>query len=142
MATMNSVMKLTDCIQVHINGLKFSKCALEDNLLSSSHRAAGQKMKPKSSVLISPEEVVSLPSAEDAFPPPPPEILSFSPLAGEIYPSFSVKPAVTFSEKDARQDNTGCFHVLDEDESVCCNLDSPSGPCRRLERYLEYWQEA
>lgn len=46
---------------------------------------------------ISTEEVLSLPSAEGSLSPP--EIL---PLIGEM----SAGPAVTFSEGEARQDNT------------------------------------
>lgn len=37
----------------------------------------------------------------------PSERLPFSPLTEEINSSLSVKPAVTFSERDASQDNTG-----------------------------------
>lgn len=35
---MNSLIK-TDWLQIHINNGKVSKCALEETLLSSSHRA-------------------------------------------------------------------------------------------------------
>lgn len=50
---------------------------------------------------ISPEEIVSPPSAEGVLPPPSPEILPFSPLTEEIHPSLSAQPAETFSEGHA-----------------------------------------
>lgn len=48
--------------------------------------------------IISLEEVVSLPSAEDLLTPSPLEILLSSLLTEEIDPSWSAKPVVTFSE--------------------------------------------
>lgn len=55
---------------------------------------------PDSQGFISPEEVISPPSAEDAFQQP--EILPFSPLTVEINPSLSAKLAVAFSGGDVR----------------------------------------
>lgn len=56
-------------------------------------------------LFVSPEEVVSLPSAE-VFPHLPPDTLPFPSLTTEINVLLSTKPAVIFSERDARQDNT------------------------------------
>lgn len=142
-----------DQLQMQVNCLKVSKCTLEENLLSSSHRAQvvenqtealiirlaelqrkfksqpqrvsavkvraliGKEWDPvtwdgdvwedpveaenfelsDSQGFISPEEIV--PSA------PPLEILPISPFIEEINPSLSDKPAVTFSEENARHDN-------------------------------------
>jgi hypothetical protein len=49
---------------------------------------------------ISPQEVISQPSVS------PLETLSFSYLTEEINPSLSAKSSVTFSERNAKQDNT------------------------------------
>lgn len=52
--------------------------------------------------IISLEEVVSLPSAEDLLTPSPLEISLSSLLTEEIYPSWSAKPVVTFSEMPSK----------------------------------------
>lgn len=54
--------------------------------------------------VISPEEVVSSPIAEDILLSA--EILPFPPLNEEINPSLSVKLAVTVTEGDVRHDYT------------------------------------
>ena len=54
-------------------------------------------------VFISPKEVVFLSSADRLLPL---EILPFLPLTGEINASLSAKPAVTFPEKEGKQDST------------------------------------
>lgn len=66
----------------------------------------GENSEPSDSQgFISFEEVVSPPSAEDEHTPPPRDILPFPPLTKEINPSSSVKPVVTFSEGNDKQDN-------------------------------------
>lgn len=40
---------------------------------------------------------------------PPTDMLCFLPLTQEVNPSLSANPSVTFSEGDAKQNNTGVF---------------------------------
>ena len=58
-----------------------------------------------SQAFFSPEKVVFLLSAEDVFTPSPLQYQPFSTLTEEINPSLSAKPAVTFSEENAKKDN-------------------------------------
>lgn len=71
---------------------------------------------------------MSLPLPEDRLIHLPAEVLHFSPLTEELDPLLSVKPSVTVSEGDARQDN---INVSQGPAIVAFT------PIARLNRFLE-----